>query len=143
MLWVECSSKSQTTPLGLPDGWSWNSGRGERVVSLILERAPFGPDVEVSIEGGLNRPPFERTSAVRAPYETARRLAAELGFDLPETSRGGVSDGNFTAALGIAALDGLGCCGDGAHAEDEHILLSSIPQRLGLMIMIMLMPMLA
>jgi glutamate carboxypeptidase len=86
------------------------------------------------VEGGINRPPFERSAQVVALSDKARTFASELGFELPETSRGGVSDGNFTAALGIPTLDGLGCCGDGAHADHEHILVSSIPDRLALMI---------
>lgn len=106
----------------------------ERVSSLILGRKPIGPDVEVTVEGGMNRPPFERGAGVLALYEKAKGFASELGFDLPQTMRGGVSDGNFTAALGLPTLDGLGCCGDGAHADNEHILVSSIPQRLALMI---------
>ncbi len=109
----------------------------DRASSLILGRGPIGPDIEVTVEGGMNRPPFERTPEVVALYEKAKTLAADLGFELAETSRGGVSDGNFTAALGVPTLDGLGCCGDGAHAENEHILISSIPQRLGLMIMLL------
>lgn len=106
----------------------------EELVPRILGRGPFSSGVELEIEGGLNRPPFERTPGVADLYQRARDIAAELGFDLPETSRGGVSDGNFAAALGIPTLDGLGCAGDGAHAEHEHILVSSIPERLALMI---------
>jgi glutamate carboxypeptidase len=88
----------------------------------------------VTVEGGINRAPFERSAEVVALYNKARAFASELGFELPETSRGGVSDGNFATALGIPTFDGLGCCGDGAHADHEHILVSSIPQRLALMI---------
>ena len=106
----------------------------ERVAALILARKPVGPEVEVTVEGGVNRPPFERSAGVSALYDKAKGFAAELGFNLPQTMRGGVSDGNFTAALGVPTLDGLGCCGDGAHADNEHILVSSIPQRLALMI---------
>ncbi|KAB0265306.1 M20 family metallopeptidase [Microvirga brassicacearum] len=109
----------------------------ERVMPLIYGRQPLGADVRVVVEGELNRPPFERTPGVVALYRTAKTMAQELGFDLPETSRGGVSDGNFAAALGIPTLDGLGCAGDGAHAEHEHILISSIPERLALMIRLM------
>jgi glutamate carboxypeptidase len=109
----------------------------ERVMPLIGGRHPLGPDVQVTVEGELNRPPFERTPGVARLYQTAKAIAQELGFDLPETSRGGVSDGNFAAALGIPTLDGLGCAGDGAHAEHEHILVSSIPERLALMIRLM------
>lgn len=106
----------------------------EELVPRILGRGPSSSGVELKIEGELNRPPFERTPGVADLYQRARDIAAELGFDLPETSRGGVSDGNFAAALGIPTLDGLGCAGDGAHAEHEHILVSSIPERLALII---------
>lgn len=106
----------------------------EEFVPRILGRGPISAGVALEIEGELNRPPFERTPGVADLYHRARDIAAELGFDLPETSRGGVSDGNFAAALGIPTLDGLGCAGDGAHAEHEHILVSSIPERLALMI---------
>jgi glutamate carboxypeptidase len=81
----------------------------------------------------LNRPPLERTSAVRRLFRLAQSLAAELGFPLGETTSGGGSDGNFTAALGIPTLDGLGAIGDGMHAPSEHILLEPLPARTALL----------
>lgn len=86
----------------------------------------------LEIEGGLNRPPFRRSAGVGRLFEAAAGLAGKLGFDLPEVSRGGVSDGNFGAALGRPTLDGLGCGGHGAHAEDEHIRVSTIAPRAAL-----------
>jgi glutamate carboxypeptidase len=76
----------------------------------------------IELEGELNRPPMERTAGVVAMYRTAKALAAELGFSLEESSTGGGSDGNFTAALGVPTLDGIGGVGEGAHAVHESIL---------------------
>jgi glutamate carboxypeptidase len=105
----------------------------ERLERLILGRTAHGPDIRLELGGGWNRPPFARTPASERLYRAAANLAEALGFNLPETARGGVSDGNFTAALGRPTLDGLGCGGHGAHAEDEHIAISSIPNRAALM----------
>lgn len=94
---------------------------------------PFNPRCSVTIEGGLNRPPMERSSGVAALYEKARAIAAGLGFDLQEAAVGGGSDGNFTAALGIPTLDGLGAVGEGAHAPHESIVISELPKRAALL----------
>jgi len=105
---------------------------GERVAAAI--RAMAGPQPEgttVTVEGGMNRPPMEESPANLALYEKARGIAAELGYDLPKQHRGGGSDGNFTAALGVPTLDGLGCSGAGAHAEFEHILWRELAPRCG------------
>ena len=77
----------------------------------------FDKRCTVEITGGLNRPPMERSAGVRNLYRTAEKLAAELGVKLEESSTGGGSDGNFTAALGVPTLDGLGAVGEGAHAS--------------------------
>jgi glutamate carboxypeptidase len=92
----------------------------------------FDERVRLSVAGGINRPPLERTGAVVELYERARTVAALLGFDLGETQVGGASDGNFAAAFCPAVLDGLGIEGDGAHAEHEHILRASIAPRAAL-----------
>ena len=105
---------------------------GERATAAMLARAPFDPDVRLVVEGGLNRAPYERTEAVARLFDAARLLAAELGMRLGETSRGGVSDGNLAAATGVPVLDGLGCGGGGAHAEDEHISCSTVAPRASL-----------
>jgi glutamate carboxypeptidase len=87
----------------------------------------------VSVTGRINRPPFERTPGVVRLYELARGVAAELGWALDEGYTGGASDGNFTGALGVPTLDGLGALGDHAHALQEHVLLESLPQRAALL----------
>jgi glutamate carboxypeptidase len=86
----------------------------------------------VSVTGGLDRPPLERTAQVARLYQQASEVGRELGQALGEGSTGGGSDGNFTAALGVATLDGLGAIGDGAHALHEHVELESLPDRAAL-----------
>ncbi|WP_157014678.1 M20 family metallopeptidase [Mesorhizobium xinjiangense] len=105
----------------------------ERHVAAMLKRQPIGKDIRLEIEGGLNRPPFVRSAEVARLYEATRALAGYLGLPMDETSRGGVSDGNFAAALGRPVLDGLGCNGAGAHAVHEHILVSTVAPRAALM----------
>ena len=78
---------------------------------------------------GVTRPVWEPNGKTMAMYEIAKRLAATLGIDLPHESSGGGSDANFTGALGIASLDGLGVCGAGAHTLNEHIVVASLAQR--------------
>lgn len=90
------------------------------------------PRINVEVLGSIDRPPFERTEAVAGMYGLAREVAAELGFDLAEGATGGASDGNFTGALGVPTLDGLGSVGGGAHALDEHLELAVLPQRAAL-----------
>ncbi len=79
------------------------------------------PRTSLVVEGGFGRPPMERGAGVARLFEQARRIAADLGRDLNEGGTGGGSDGNFTAALGVPTLDGLGAVGDGAHAIHEHV----------------------
>jgi glutamate carboxypeptidase len=93
---------------------------------------PFNHKCKIEITGGINRPPMERTAGVAALYAQAAAIARELGWKLGEAAVGGGSDGNFTAALGIPTLDGLGGVGDGAHATPEHILISELPRRAAL-----------
>jgi glutamate carboxypeptidase len=95
--------------------------------------APIDPRCSLEISGGLNRPPMERTPAIAALFEQARRYARELGVELEESSTGGGSDANFTAALGIPTLDGLGAVGEGAHATHESILPDRIADRVALL----------
>lgn len=104
----------------------------------VLERKfrtlkPFDKRCRVTVDGELNRPPMERTPAIAALFDQARRLAAPLGVKLEESSTGGGSDGNFTAALGIPTLDGLGAVGEGAHATHESILIDRIADRTALL----------
>ena len=94
---------------------------------------PFDKACLLQVSGGINRPPLERTPAVIALFRKAQAAARELGFEVDEASVGGGSDGNFTAALGIPTLDGLGAVGEGAHAHDESIVIAEIPRRTALL----------
>jgi glutamate carboxypeptidase len=106
---------------------------GARMEAAILGRTALTPGCRVTVEGGMNRPPFAENPAIRALYETAQGIAKQVGIPLPKQHRGGGSDGNFTAALGIPTLDGLGCTGSGAHASHEHILWQDLAPRAALM----------
>src|SRR5580704_620757 len=98
---------------------------------------PFDKRCSIQVEGGMNRPPMERTPAIRKLFEIARGCATELGVKLEESSTGGGSDGNFTAAMGIPTLDGLGGVGEGAHAVNESILVNRIADRTALLAMLL------
>ncbi|MEO7142758.1 MAG: M20/M25/M40 family metallo-hydrolase, partial [Bryobacteraceae bacterium] len=87
----------------------------------------------IEIAGGINRPPMERSSTIVKLFHAARELGRELGVTLKEASVGGGSDGNFTAALGIPTLDGLGGVGEGAHAGNESIRVDQIAVRTALL----------
>ena len=87
------------------------------------------PAVGLEVAGAVERPPLERSADVRRLYERAVGIAAALGRDLSEGAAGGASDGNFTAALGVPTLDGLGPQGDGAHALHEHVLVADLTWR--------------
>lgn len=95
----------------------------------IYNLRPFDERVRLSVSGGINRPPLERSERVVGLYTVAKGIAERLGFELGEIQVGGASDGNFAAAAGAAVLDGLGIDGDGAHAAHEHIILDDIPRR--------------
>jgi glutamate carboxypeptidase len=90
---------------------------------------PFDKQCKLTLEGGINRMPMERTKGVAALYQKAKAIAREIDWKLPEAAVGGGSDGNFTAALGIPTLDGMGGVGQGAHAIHEHIVISELPRR--------------
>ena len=94
---------------------------------------PFNPQCKLEISGGMNRPPMERSSSTAQLYEKAQAIAAQLGWDLEEAAVGGGSDGNFTAALGIPTLDGLGPVGEGAHSSGENIVVDELPRRAALL----------
>jgi glutamate carboxypeptidase len=107
---------------------------GAEFEAKILGLEPFDPGVKLDVTGGMNRPPFEKTTAIDVLFRHAQAVARGIGFDLQHTEMtGGGSDGNFTAALGVPTLDGLGIDGDGAHTEWEHGLISSIEPRTLLM----------
>ena len=100
---------------------------------LITALKPFNPNCKVTVTGSFNRPPLERSGGVIALYEKARTIAKELGWDLEEAAVGGGSDGNFTAALGVPTLDGLGAVGGGAHSPEEFTVISELPRRAALL----------
>jgi glutamate carboxypeptidase len=93
---------------------------------------PFNRKCKLEISGGIERPPLERCPAVVRLFQMASDIARQLGWKLEEASVGGGSDGNFTAALGIPTLDGLGGVGEGAHAPHESILITELPRRTAL-----------
>lgn len=100
---------------------------------------PILPGARLEVRGGLNRPPMERAQS-RALFAHARRLGTLLGLELEEASVGGGSDGNFTAALGIPTLDGLGAVGDGAHTLEEYVQVRSLPERAALLALLLAGP---
>jgi glutamate carboxypeptidase len=105
---------------------------GERVLTALRGYRPRDPRVEVRVDAELNRPPMEATPANRALADEARGRLRELGWELGQAVVGGGSDGNFTSALGIATLDGLGGVGGGAHARHEHVRLRETLERVAL-----------
>lgn len=111
--------------------------------AAVLERKfrnlrPIDRRCTIAVSGGLNRPPLERSAGVRRLFRTARKLARELGIELEESATGGGSDGNFSAALGVPTLDGLGAVGEGAHAAHESILINRIADRTALLAKLLL-----
>lgn len=87
----------------------------------------------LDLTGGLNRLPMERTPGTIALFRRAQRLGAQIGLDLDEAATGGASDGNFTSALGVPTLDGMGAVGSGAHAAHEHLLRKHLAPRTALL----------
>ena len=107
--------------------------QGPEMERRIRELQPVDPKCKVEIDGGINRPPLERTQQVAGLFHLARKIAREVGFALQEIAVGGGSDGNFTAGIGIPTLDGLGAVGDGAHAAHEHVVAAELPRRAALL----------
>jgi glutamate carboxypeptidase len=104
-----------------------------RLDKLFRSLKVSDPACRLEITGGINRPPMERTAGTVALFKRARKLAAELGFPLDEAATGGGSDGNFTSALGVPTLDGMGAVGEGAHAVHESIQLEHLVPRTALL----------
>jgi glutamate carboxypeptidase len=102
------------------------------VEAAIRGLKPVRPGARLTIRGGFERPPMERTEAGIRLFRLASDVASALGRELGEGATGGGSDGNFTSALGVPTLDGLGAIGDGAHAAHEHVELASLPWRAAL-----------
>ena len=106
---------------------------GAHMERTLLESTALTPGCRVVVEGGMNRPPYTEAPGILALYDRARGIAETVGIALPRQHRGGGSDGNFTAAMGVPTLDGLGCPGAGAHASHEHILWQQLAPRAALM----------
>ncbi|MCA2011210.1 M20 family metallopeptidase [Cereibacter sphaeroides] len=109
-----------------------NMAEAARIEAFVAAYTPLNPDVRLEITGGLNRPPYERTAEIDALFDTAKGIAAEIGFELRGLKTGGGSDGNFTAPI-RPTLDGLGVDGSGGHTLDEQIRISSLSERYALM----------
>ena len=106
---------------------------GARIDRKFVTLKPRDKRCSLTINSGINRPPMERTRGTVKLYRQAWSLAAELGFKLDEAATGGASDGNFTSALGIPTLDGMGAVGEGAHARNESIVLEHLAPRIALL----------
>ncbi len=100
--------------------------------AFVRGLAPFDPDIRIEIDGGLDRPPYEKLPEIAKLFEHAKSLASEIGFDLEDLKTGGCSDGNFTAAI-TPTLDGLGVDGKGGHTDYEQLYISSLEPRCRLM----------
>jgi glutamate carboxypeptidase len=108
-------------------------GDAAHVEKLFRSLKVSDPHCKLTITGGINRPPMERKPGTIALFKKARSIAAELGFVLEEAATGGGSDGNFTAALGVPTLDGMGAVGDGAHAAHESVVIEHLVPRTALL----------
>ena len=103
-----------------------------RIEAALAALVPVNPRVRLEVRGRVGRPPMERTAGVARLFELARGVAREMGRDLQEGATGGASDGNFTAALGVPTLDGLGALGEGPHALHEHVVVNELAPRAAL-----------
>jgi len=108
-----------------------------RLESKLHALRPILPGAKLEIRGGFNRAPLERKRS-GALFTKAKALAAQMGVSLGESTAGGGSDGNLTAALGVPTLDGLGAVGHGAHAQNEHIFIKTMPARAALLAALLL-----
>lgn len=104
-----------------------------RLTDLITALQPIHDGIRLSVTGSIGRPPMERDEQMIKTYDQIAKLAGQLGLPIGEELTGAGSDANFTAALGIPTLDGLGARGDGMHAENEHVIITSIPRRAALL----------
>ena len=111
-----------------------------RVEAALRAMSPVLPDARVRVEGGINRPPMERSPRGIALFERVRAIGRSMGLELGEGSTGGGSDGNFSAAMGVPTLDGMGAPGAGAHSIDEHIIIAQLPTRAALLAATLLDP---
>lgn len=104
----------------------------ERIIHILENLKPINNAATLSITGELNRPPLEKNDANAKLYQKAVTAGARVGIEVKEAKAGGGSDGNFTSALGIPTLDGLGIPGDGPHAIHEHIHFDHFSERCAL-----------
>jgi glutamate carboxypeptidase len=111
---------------------AWRVADMQALESRLHALKPIHRGAKLEITGGFDRPPLERKYSA-ALYGRAKALAKQIGFSLGEAAAGGGSDGNFTAALGVPTLDGLGAVGDGAHSSHEHVLVKTMSQRAALL----------
>ena len=109
------------------------AAEGRRMTEMIQSLSPVNPEATLIVSGGMNRPPWEASRGSDALFKRAQRVGERLGIDLWPAGTGGGSDGNFSAALGVPTLDGLGIVGDDAHALTEWADLSSLPERAALL----------
>jgi glutamate carboxypeptidase len=104
-----------------------------RVEEMFLGLRTQDAACTLQVEGGINRPPMERSAGTVMLFQQAQRLAAEIGLDLQEAATGGGSDGNFTAAIGVPTLDGMGAVGGGAHSPGEYVVAAHLVERTALL----------
>jgi glutamate carboxypeptidase len=114
----------------------------ERIDRIVRTLEPVTPGTRITVEGGLDRPPFEATPGNRVLWDQAQQAARELGIALGEGTAGGASDGSFTSRI-VPTLDGLGPVGDGAHAVHEHVEIDRMPERAALLGLLLMTPLLA
>ncbi len=124
--WVNCVT---TTCTGEALSMAKRQEDLDRGVEAMLSLRATGNDVQFKVSRGVTRPVWEANPAGMALYEVARGIAATLGYHINPQSSGGGSDGNFTGAMGLPTLDGLGVAGAGAHTLDEHIMIDSLAYR--------------
>jgi glutamate carboxypeptidase len=124
--WVNCVTTTASIEI-------LNMSKSEEALAESRARlaalSPAHPELRLDLEPGVLRPLWTTSESDLALYETARSIAAELGFEIPRQYSAGGSDGNFTGAVGITTLDGLGPRGEGPHTLDEHVVISSLPER--------------
>lgn len=115
-----------------------NDQVAEEITGKIEAMKPVDPDITFEIAGKMNRPPFAQSEEGKRLFEAAAKIASDLGIALEGMATGGGSDGNFTSALGVPTLDGLGADGAGPHTFNEHIFLSSVAPRTALLANLMI-----
>jgi glutamate carboxypeptidase len=124
--WVNCVT---TTCTGEALSMAKRQEALDEGVARMLALRATSNDVQFTVTRGVTRPVWEPNARGMALYERARAIALKLGFDIPSQSSGGGSDGNFTGAMGIPTLDGLGVAGAGAHTLEEYIVIDSLAAR--------------